>query len=123
MVRPQPWTTTTATIEAEPGGRFDTTMRSPEGDEYPSQGCVLAVEPGRRLVFTSAMTAGFRPQVSQGGPQFTGVITIEPDGDGARYTAVAKHPDAESRQAHADMGFLEGWGMALDQLVQVARGL
>lgn len=120
---PQPWTTTDATVEPVPGGRFDTTMRSPEGDEYPSAGCVLAVEPGRRLVFSPTMAAGFRPQVSDGGPQFTGVITIEADGTGTRYTAVAKHADAESRKAHADMGFLDGWGMALDQLVAVARGL
>lgn len=120
---PKPWSTASCELDLRPGGRFDTTMRSPEGEEFPNTGCVLVVEEGSTLVFTSALGAGFRPQVSDGGFPFTAVISIEPDGEGTRYTATAIHADASSRKSHEDMGFLEGWGAALDQLVQVAKSL
>ncbi|HEY4418285.1 MAG TPA: SRPBCC family protein [Pseudonocardia sp.] len=120
---PKPWTTTACEIDLQPGGRFDTTMRSPEGDEYPSSGCILVVEEGSTLVFTSALGPGFRPVSAEGGFPFTAVISIEPDGSGTRYTAAAIHPDAAAKKSHEDMGFIEGWGMALDQLVEVAKSL
>ena len=39
------------------------------------------------------------------------------------YTAVAMHKDADDRRAHEAMGFHEGWGKALDQLVTAVRDL
>ncbi|RYG64393.1 polyketide cyclase, partial [bacterium] len=42
---------------------------------------------------------------------------IEPQGAGTRYTAIVAHADAEGRSKHEAMGFLDGWGAALDQLV------
>ena len=120
---PKPWTTTACEIDLQPGGRFDTTMRSPEGDEYPSSGCILVVEEGSRLVFTSGLGPGFRPVIVEGGFPFTAVISIEPDGSGTKYTATAIHADASAKKSHEDMGFIEGWGMALDQLVEVAKSL
>jgi uncharacterized protein YndB with AHSA1/START domain len=98
-------------------------MRSPEGDEYPSSGCILVVEEGSRLVFTSRLGPGFRPQIAEDGFPFTAIISIEPDGSGTKYTATGIHADASSRKSHEDMGFAEGWGMALDQLVEVAKSL
>jgi uncharacterized protein YndB with AHSA1/START domain len=120
---PKPWSTTSCEIDLQPGGKFDTTMRSPEGDEYPSSGCILVVEEGSRLVFTSGLGPGFRPQIAEDGFPFTAIISIEPDGSGTKYTATAIHADASSRKSHEDMGFAEGWGMALDQLVEVAKSL
>jgi uncharacterized protein YndB with AHSA1/START domain len=58
---PRPWTTTDCKIDLRPGGRFDTVMRSPEGQEFPNAGCYLEVVPERRLVWTNALLAGFRP--------------------------------------------------------------
>jgi uncharacterized protein YndB with AHSA1/START domain len=120
---PKPWSTTSCEIDLQPGGKFDTTMRSPEGDEYPSSGCILVVEEGSRLVFTSGLGPGFRPQIAEDGFPFTAIISIEPDGSGTKYTATGIHADASSRKSHEDMGFAEGWGMALDQLVEVAKSL
>jgi uncharacterized protein YndB with AHSA1/START domain len=120
---PKPWTTTACEIDLQPGGRFDTTMRSPEGDEYPGSGCILVVEEGSTLVFTSALGPGFRPVIAEGDFPFTAVISIEPDGSGTKYTATAIHADALAKKSHEDMGFIEGWGMALDQLVEVAKTL
>jgi uncharacterized protein YndB with AHSA1/START domain len=120
---PKPWSTTSWEIDLQPGGKFDTTMRSPEGDEYPSSGCILVVEEGSRLVFTSGLGPGFRPQIAEDGFPFTAIISIEPDGSGTKYTATGIHADASSRKSHEDMGFAEGWGMALDQLLEVAKSL
>jgi uncharacterized protein YndB with AHSA1/START domain len=120
---PKPWSTTSCEIDLQPGGKFDTTMRSPEGDEYPSSGCILVVEEDSRLVFTSGLGPGFRPQIAEDGFPFTAIISIEPDGSGTKYTATGIHADASSRKSHEDMGFAEGWGMALDQLVEVAKSL
>lgn len=111
---PAPWTTTTCEIDLRPGGYFRTTMRSPEGQEYPSEGCYLEVAPNKKLVWTDALLGGYRPSPE---PFFTGIIQIEPHGAGTRYTAIAIHRDEDSRQRHEEMGFQDGWGKALDQLV------
>jgi uncharacterized protein YndB with AHSA1/START domain len=117
---PAPWKTVAADLDVRPGGRCVTTMESPEGDQYPNAGCYLQVETNRLLVFTSVMTEDFRPVASSdgGGLGFTARIEIEatPDG-GSRYRAIAMHADEAAYKQHSDMGFLEGWGAALDQLV------
>jgi uncharacterized protein YndB with AHSA1/START domain len=53
----------------------------------------------------------------------TAVITMKAEGSGTRYRAVAKHCDAATRQSHEEMGFHDGWGTALDQLVKLAKSL
>jgi len=116
---PAPWSTVTAEVDLRPGGAFRTVMRSPEGDENDNVGCYLEVVEGRRLAWTSALGPGFRPQTSD--LPFTAVISIEPSGAGTRYTATAMHLDLEGARRHADMGFHEGWGAALDQLVAWAE--
>jgi uncharacterized protein YndB with AHSA1/START domain len=58
---PSPWTMADCVIDLRPGGIFRTVMRSPEGTEYPSDGCFLEVVPEQRLVFTDALLPGYRP--------------------------------------------------------------
>ena len=118
---PAPWRTVASDLDVRPGGRCATTMESPEGERFPNEGCYLQVEPNRLLVFTSVMTAEFRPVAPSGGPDdlaFTARIEIEqaPDG-GTHYRAIAMHAHADVCAQHADMGFADGWGAALDQLV------
>jgi uncharacterized protein YndB with AHSA1/START domain len=36
---PAPWTTVDCEIDLRPGGLFRTTMRSPDGQEFPNVGC------------------------------------------------------------------------------------
>ena len=115
---PAPWKTVSADLDVRPGGRCITTMESPEGEQFPNVGCFLQVEPGRLLVFTSAMTEGFRPVVGGDGMPFTGRIEISPTPDGGTtYRAIAMHADKAGVEQHAEMGFHEGWGAATDQLV------
>ena len=118
---PAPFKTVAAEIDVRPGGKFSTTMESPEGEQYPSTGCVLEVVLERLLVWTSVLCEDFRPTSPANGADdlaFTGRISIEPTGDGGtRYTAIAMHPDEATCRKHDEMGFQEGWGAALDQLV------
>jgi uncharacterized protein YndB with AHSA1/START domain len=115
---PKPWTITEAAIDLRPGGAFHTILASPEGEQYPSTGCILEVVENRRLTFTSGLAPDYRPAtIAEGDFAFTAVIDIEADGDGARYRALALHADEAIRGQHEEMGFLEGWGAVLDQMV------
>src|SRR5262249_22802221 len=58
---PAPWTTVDCEIDLRPGGVFRTVMRSPEGKDFPNAGCYLEIVPNRKLVWTDALGAGFRP--------------------------------------------------------------
>jgi uncharacterized protein YndB with AHSA1/START domain len=40
---------------------------------------------------------------------------------GTRYTARVMHADQAGRDAHEAMGFEQGWGSALDQLVALMQ--
>ena len=95
-------------------------MRSPEGQEFPNTGCFLEVIEHRKIVMTDALGPGFRPSAE---PFFTAIITLEPECEGTRYTARALHKNEIDRQKHEQMGFHEGWGQCLDQLVAIARTL
>ncbi len=122
---PRPWTTVECEIDLRPGGKFRTVMRSPEGQDMPAgESCYLEVVEDERLVWTTALRPGYRPGASC--PEdlaFTAAILLEPHGAGTKYTAIAMHADPDTAKRHADMGFQEGWGTALEQLVEVAREL
>lgn len=111
---PRPWTVSHCEIDLRPGGMFRTVMKSPEGDEFPNVGCYLEIVPNERLVWTDALLPGYRPAEN---PFMTAIITLATEGTGTRYTAVAVHRDVEGRTKHEGMGFFEGWGKALEQLV------
>jgi uncharacterized protein YndB with AHSA1/START domain len=122
---PAPWTTVECEIDLRAGGTFRTTMRSPEGELFPNFGCYLEIVPQRKLVWTDALEAGFRPtrRPAHLGFRFTAAIHFEPHGEGTNYTALVMHADEESKQKHDSMGFFDGWGSATDQLVNYAKTL
>ena len=117
---PKPWGVSDCEIDLRPGGIFRTTMLSPEGQEFPNMGCYLDVVPMERLVFTDALLPGYRPAEKS---FMTGVVTMKPEGTGTRYIAMALHNNLEAKKQHEDMGFHDGWGTALDQLVEYAMTL
>lgn len=117
---PAPWQTVDCEMDLRPGGIFRTVMRGPGGEESGGSGCFLEIVENEKLVWTDALLPGFRPSAS---PFFTAEIRLAPSGEGTRYTAIARHATASARKQHEEMGFHEGWGRALDQLVQVAREL
>ena len=118
---PAPWQTVDCDIDLRPGGIFRTVMRSPEGRELSNAGCYLEVVENEKLVWTGALGPGYRPQKAGFVPLFTAVILLEPHGAGTKYTAIAIHGEEEAAKTHADMGFRDGWGKALDQLVALAK--
>lgn len=118
---PRPWITPKVDYDLRPGGRADIAMQSPEGERHEYRGVVLEVEPGRRIVTTGAMTEGWVPQAGE--MNFVRIDTFEPEGDGTRYTAQARHWDDKAMQTHRDMGFEQGWGAVADQLGEVAERL
>jgi uncharacterized protein YndB with AHSA1/START domain len=113
---PKPWGVSACEIDLRPGGIFSTTMLSPDGKEFPNIGCYLEVVPMERLVFTSVLYPGYRPAPA-GDLPMTAIITMKPEGAGTRYVATALHQDESDCEKHKAMGFHEGWGAALDQLV------
>jgi uncharacterized protein YndB with AHSA1/START domain len=116
---PKPWRVVACEIDLKPGGKFNTTMQSPEGESFPNTGCFLEIVPGRKLVFTDCLQPGYRP--TAGEPFMTAIVEIIPEGKGTRYIATAMHANEEIVKRHLDMGFQEGWGKALDQLVEYAK--
>lgn len=124
---PLPWKTIECEIDLRPGGIFRTVMLSPEGKEFPGIGCYLEVIENERLVWTNALLPGFRPAslppkaVETGTFFFTATIQLATHGTGTRYTATVRHGDEAARKKHADMGYEEGWGKALEQLVAYAK--
>jgi uncharacterized protein YndB with AHSA1/START domain len=118
---PKPWTTEVRAFELRPGGGFHTFMRGPDGGSSDNPGCFLAVVAHERIVFTSQLTAGWRPQTPW--LAFTAAIDLADEGDGTRYVASVMHPDAVTQQRHEQMGFFEGWNQCIDQLEALAQSL
>ena len=89
MVDAKTHTVARAVIGLEPGGAFTVVMASPEGAAFPEkQGCVLVVEPERRLVFTDGLGPLFRPDAEG---FMTAEITMEAVSGGTLYRALVRH--------------------------------
>jgi len=116
---PRPWTTPVVDWDLRVGGKADVTLRSPEGEDFPYAGVFLEVEPGRKLVSTGALTEGWIPQ--PGDMNFVRIDLFEPEGEGTRYSAIARHWDAKAVETHKAMGFEHGWGIVADQLAELAE--
>lgn len=115
---PKPWTITACEIDLRPGGTFATTMRSPEGQEFPNLGTYLEVTPLERLIFTDTLLPGYRPSAN---PFFTAVLELEKSAAGTKYRAIAIHGNEEARKSHEEMGFHDGWGTVVDQMVDYIK--
>jgi uncharacterized protein YndB with AHSA1/START domain len=117
---PRPWYVSEAELDVRPGGIFRTVMNGPNGERFDNVGCYLDVVPNRRLVWTDALTAGWRPAEK---PFMTAALLLEPAGAGTSYVAYAFHRNVDARKQHEAMGFHEGWGTVADQLAAYARKL
>ena len=119
---PRPYMLTECEIEPRRGGKFRTVIESPEGEKHPGEACILEAVKNVRLTWTTMLSAGFRPAASSNLElPFTAIIDLEVVPEGTKYMAVAVHPDDTVRQRHAEMEFEQGWGIALDQMLELIR--
>ncbi|MCA8982776.1 MAG: SRPBCC family protein [Planctomycetaceae bacterium] len=115
---PAPWKTIGCEIDLHPGGRFDTLMQSPEGQEFWHRGVFLEIVPNQKIVSTDALVSGWIPSAK---PFAVLTVTFDKEGTRTRYTGRASHWTEADRDSHASMGFYEGWHKALDQLLDLVR--
>ena len=100
---PRPHRVTACDIDLRVGGRFNTTFEV-EGNEMQNNGVYL--------------------EVPAPDPFMTAILLLADSEDGGTtYTAIARHRSPETRQAHEDMGFFDGWGTVVTQLEDYAKGL
>lgn len=118
---PLPWTTVKCELDLHPGGMFRQVMRSPDGIDYPNNGCFLELIDNKKIVWTTALVEGFRP--SSEPLQITAIITLEKVPTGTKYTARVLHKSIIDKRRHEDMGFEKGWSQCLDQLVKTMKEL
>lgn len=116
---PKPWTVSHCEMDLKAGGKFNTTFRSPEGQEMQNFGCFIELVENKKIVWTDAMTEGFRPA---GKGFMTATITFdEAPNAQTNYRAHILHATKEDKKSHEDMGFETGWTQALNQLIELMK--
>jgi len=111
---PKPWGVSHAELDVRTGGSSVVVMNGPNGEVVDNRGVYLEVVPNEKIVFTDAFKTAWVPSEK---PFMTGIVLLEPLGDGkTKYTAMARHWTEEDKKTHEAMGFHEGWGAATDQL-------
>ncbi len=117
---PKPHKVTACELDVRPGGACNTTF-DVDGTLMENKGVYLEVVPNEKLVFTDAYSAGWKPAAE---PFMTAILTFEDIGGGrTRYTAVARHRNADTAKTHKEMGFFDGWGTVATQLEAYAQAL
>lgn len=116
---PAPIVCKVVAMELRPGGAFETRMSEDGGEFGPHiSGCFLAVDEGRRIVFTNLLTGGWRP-AEKG--FITAVISFNDHPEGTEYLAHAMHKNPDERKMHDEMGFFDGWGTVARQLAELVE--
>jgi uncharacterized protein YndB with AHSA1/START domain len=101
-------------------------MKSPEGDEYPNYGVYLELIKNKRIVWTDAFKPGWIPVEDSSDRPFLIVASLDFEdlGNGkTKYTAIARHWTVDACNKHKEMGFYEGWGVCIDQLVEYIKAM
>lgn len=106
-------------MDVRPGGALLTEMSEGGAAFGPHMdACYLAVEDGRKIVLTNALSGGWRPAAS---PFMTAIITLDDHDQGTAYRAHVLHKDQETRAWHEEMGFFDGWGTVAAQLAALVE--
>ena len=123
---PRPWYVSECDIDLRPAGLFGMVMCGPNGERINIVDTYLDVVPNERLVWTSTMGPGFRPNPPKTEDPaddfpFTAIITLAPSGKGTKYTATMAHGDEDSARKHESLGFYGQWEKMTDQLIESLR--
>jgi uncharacterized protein YndB with AHSA1/START domain len=99
-------------LDVRPGGRWRTTMRSPEGTRHTVSGVYRTIERPRRVVFTWA----WDQDDGSRGHETEVTVTFEPAPGGTRLVLRQQmFQDADARDNHQ-----KGWASSLDCLARAA---
>ena len=106
-------------MDPRPGGAFRTEI-SQDGVGFGPHitGCFLAIDELKRIVFTNALVAGWRPSEAS---FVTAVIAMKDHPDGTEYTATAMHRNIRDRDRHERLGFHDGWGTVTRHLAELVE--
>lgn len=109
-------------LEPVAGGALVTSMSDNGATFVPHlDACFLAVDAGRRLVFTNAVDSTWRPAAPD--PiSMTAEIVLREHPDGTDYRVLVRHADRAARDRHEQLGFLDGWGTVTEQLTRLVEG-
>jgi uncharacterized protein YndB with AHSA1/START domain len=109
---PEGFTTPKQAMDVRPGGRWRTTMRSPDGKDHTVSGIYRALEPPKRLVFTW----GWDDDAGMRGHETEITVTFDPTPGGTRMVLTQQgFADKDSRGRHE-----HGWGSSFVCLERVA---
>lgn len=111
---PAPTKCNVVAMELRAGGALITEM-SEKGEAFVPHvdACFLDVAEGKRIVFSDALTGGWRPAER---PFFTAIITFEDHPNGTEYKAHVMHRTRADREKHEQLGFYDGWGTVAAQM-------
>lgn len=93
---PKPGTTEVIALNLQPGRAFHTRIQGPDDDRSEHIGCFLEVIPHARIVFTSMLTAGWRPAIPE--LAFTTLISLSDYALGSCCTVQVIHQDETTRE-------------------------
>jgi uncharacterized protein YndB with AHSA1/START domain len=105
---PKNFTTPAVRTDFRRCGQWSSTIRSPEGVDYPAHGVYAEINPPERLVFSFSWD-----EDGERGNDTLITVTLKEAGDGTRLTFHQAFFDTvETRDSHE-----EGWGECMDRLV------
>lgn len=118
---PHPEICRVVTLDVRPGGGMVTQISAGPGEPFGPHmdACFLDVKEGHRIVFTNALTQGWRPAEQ---PFITAVITLKDHPEGTAYRAHVMHKNPEDKNTHETLGFYDGWGTVTAQLAKLVEG-
>jgi uncharacterized protein YndB with AHSA1/START domain len=106
-------------MDLTPGGAFETHISENSGPFSPHlSACFLDIIEGERIVFTNALTGGWRPAEQ---PFMTAIITLADHDNGTFYSARAMHKNNADKLMHDELGFQDGWGTVTAQLAKLVE--
>ena len=108
-------------MELRPGGALLTEISEDGSSTFQPHmnACFLDVAEGERIVFTDALTGGWRPAEH---PFMSAIISFADHADGTDYRALVMHRSRADRDRHVELGFHDGWETVAAQLAALAEG-
>jgi uncharacterized protein YndB with AHSA1/START domain len=116
---PRPAKCRVVEMDLRPGGAFVTRISENGGEFAPHlNACFLEVADRERIVFTNALTGGWRPAAEA---FMTAIITLRDHPEGTEYVAHVLHKSKADRDMHEELGFHDGWGTVVEQLAALVE--